>query len=60
MENICPVCGIPVPPNEWVSYMRHEDCYVNRCKLPPRVFPHDISKKRAPKVRFYYPKAEDE
>ena len=30
----CPKCGKWVPTNEWISYRRHEDCYVNQLATP--------------------------
>lgn len=37
--NRCPACGKPVPPNEWVSYLRCEDCWAEHPYNPPHAGP---------------------
>jgi hypothetical protein len=29
MDNVCPHCNKPVPPNELHSFHMHEDCWIN-------------------------------
>jgi hypothetical protein len=38
--NPCPACGRPVPPNEWASYMRCEDCWAACAYNPPHASSH--------------------
>lgn len=32
--NLCPQCGKEVPPAEWASYMKCEDCWAGNPYLP--------------------------
>ncbi len=48
-QAICQLCNQPVPPNEAISYNgNHEDCALNREKLPPN---QDAGVNRAQRVR---------
>lgn len=55
--NKCPRCGKPVPPNEWISYMRCENCWADNPHNPSgdakprpkmRARPGKLNKKKSP------------
>jgi hypothetical protein len=38
MITLCPLCNLPVPANEAITYHgKHEDCALGQTKLPPGV-----------------------